>query len=112
MSAIWQCAAYTWGVTNEHLFTLAIFYTGNRYRRPTPFRKEASEVLLLAIDYFTKWVEAKPLAVIIEDKIWTLVWKNIVCRFGIPRMIISDNGRQFDSRKFKEFCVELRIQNH
>ena len=68
--------------------------------------------LLVAIDYFTKWVEAEPLAVINENKIQTFVWKNIICRFGIPRMIISDNGRQFDSQKFKEFCVELRIQNH
>ena len=68
--------------------------------------------LLVAIDYFTKWVEVEPLVVIIEDKIQTFIWKNIVCWFGIPRTIISENGRQFDSRKFKEFCAELGIQNH
>ena len=59
--------------------------------------------LLVAINYFTKWVEAKPLIVITEDKIQTFVWKNIVYRFGILRTIISDNGYQFDSQKFKEF---------
>ena len=59
--------------------------------------------LLIAINYFTKWVEAEPLIVITEDKIQTFVWKNIVYRFGILRTIISDNGYQFDSRKFKEF---------
>ena len=53
--------------------------------------------LLVAIDYFTKWVEVEPLVVIIEDKIQTFIWKNIVCWFGIPRTIISENGRQFDS---------------
>ena len=79
---------------------------------PLPLGKRQVKFLLVAIDYFTKWVEAEPLAVINENKIQTFVWKNIICRFGIPRMIISDNGRQFDSRKFKEFCVELRIQNH
>ena len=68
--------------------------------------------LLVAINYFTKWVEAERLAVITEDKIQTFVWKNIIYRFGIPRMIISDNGCQFDSKKFKEFCAELGIQNH
>jgi len=68
--------------------------------------------LLIAIDYFTKWVKVEPLAVITEDKIQTFVWKNIICRFGIPKTIISDNGRYFDSRKFKEFCTKLRIQNH
>ena len=59
--------------------------------------------LLVAINYFTKWVEAEPLIVITEDKIQTFVWKNIVYRFGILRTIISDNGYQIDSRKFKEF---------
>ena len=31
---------------------------------------------------------------------------------GLPRTIVFDNGRQFDSRKFREFCVELGIKNH
>ena len=46
--------------------------------------------LLIAIDYFTKWVEAEALAMITEAKVQNFVWKNIVCRFGIPRMIISN----------------------
>ena len=68
--------------------------------------------LRVAIDYFTKWVEVEPLATITKDKIQIFVWKNIVCRFGIPKKIISDNCHQFDSRKFKEFCAVLGIQNH
>ena len=39
------------------------------------------------------------------------VWKNIVCRFGIPQAIIVDNGPQFDSSAFKDFCAELHIKN-
>jgi len=34
-----------------------------------------------------------------------------ICRFGIPRTIISDNGQQFDSQEFKSFCSELGIKN-
>ena len=68
--------------------------------------------LRVAIDYFTKWVEVEPLATITKDKIQIFVWKNIVCRFGIPKKIIFDNCHQFDSRKFKEFCTVLGIQNH
>ena len=51
----------------------------------------------VAIDYFTKWVKAKALLTITEAKIQNFVWNNIVCRFGIPRTITSDNRRQFDS---------------
>ena len=80
---------------------------GNNIVGPLP---RQVKFLLLAINYLTKWVEAKPLATITEDKIQTFVWKNIVCRFGIPRTIISNNGRQFDSRRFKEFYAKLGIQ--
>ena len=46
-----------------------------------------------------------------EAKIQNFVWKNIICRFGIPRAIISDNGWQFDSQGFKDFCSSLGIKN-
>ena len=60
--------------------------------------------LLIAIDYFTKWVEAEALATITKVRIRSFVWKNIICRFGIPLTIISDNGWQFNSRGFRDFC--------
>ena len=49
--------------------------------------------LVVGINYFTKWVEAKALATIIEKNIWSFFWKNIVCRYGIPRVLVSDNGK-------------------
>ena len=39
------------------------------------------------------------------------MWKNIICRFRIPLTIISDNGRQFDSQGFRDFCSSLGIRN-
>ena len=60
---------------------------------PLPLGKGQVKFLLVAIDYFTKWVEAKALAIITEARIQNFVWKNIICRFGIPLTIISDNGR-------------------
>ena len=67
--------------------------------------------LLVAIDYFTKWVEAEALATITEAKVQNFVGKNIVCKFGIPKMIISENGQQFDSHRFRTFCTNLGIKN-
>ena len=54
--------------------------------------KRQVKFLLIAIDYFTKWVEAEALATSMEAKVWNFVWKNIVYRFGIPQTIISNNG--------------------
>ena len=35
-----------------------------------------------------------------------------MCRFGVPRVLISDNGRQFDNALFRDFCTHFGIQNH
>ena len=43
-------------------------------------------------------------------KIKEFVYKNIVCRYGVPHTIISDNGTQFDCDEFKEFCDDLQIK--
>ncbi|KAL0462413.1 UNVERIFIED_CONTAM: hypothetical protein Slati_0128900 [Sesamum latifolium] len=72
--------------------------------------RKAREVLLVAVDYFTKWVEAEPLARITEGEVMKFIWKNIICRFGIPREIISDNGRQFPRPKDTGMVQGLRIK--
>uniref|UniRef100_A0A2N9F200 Integrase catalytic domain-containing protein n=1 Tax=Fagus sylvatica TaxID=28930 RepID=A0A2N9F200_FAGSY len=64
------------------------------------------------LDYFTKWVEAEPLATITERNIQNFVWKAVICRFGIPRVLVSDNGKQFDNPRFRQFSQELGIHNH
>nr|GFC22833.1 gypsy retrotransposon integrase-like protein 1 [Tanacetum cinerariifolium] len=43
------------------------------------------------MDYFTKWIEAKAVATITGGQVKKFIWDNIVCRFGIPEEIISDN---------------------
>uniref|UniRef100_A0A2N9HBH6 RNA-directed DNA polymerase n=1 Tax=Fagus sylvatica TaxID=28930 RepID=A0A2N9HBH6_FAGSY len=79
---------------------------------PLPVGRRQLKFLVVGIDYFTKWVEAEPLATITEKNIRAFVWKAIICRFGIPKAFISDNGRQFDNSPFREFCAELGIHNH
>ena len=68
--------------------------------------------LVVGIDYFTKWVEAEPLAKITQQNVKNFVWKNIVCRFEVPRVLVSDNGQQFNNTLFREFCEQLGIKNH
>ncbi|KAM2163409.1 hypothetical protein ACFX1Q_041099 [Malus domestica] len=46
---------------------------------------------IVAVDYFTKWAEVELLATINEAKIENFIWKNILCRFGIPNTIVTDN---------------------
>ena len=49
--------------------------------------------LVVGINYFTKWMEAEPLASITQQDVKNFVWKNIVCKFGVPKVLVSDNRR-------------------
>ncbi|KAK9050039.1 hypothetical protein SSX86_030992 [Deinandra increscens subsp. villosa] len=76
---------------------------------PFPVASGGVKFLIVAIDYFTKWVEAKPLANISGKQVKRFVWEHIVCRFGLPLYIITDNGQQFAGNPFAEWCEELHI---
>ncbi|GJS51747.1 reverse transcriptase domain-containing protein [Tanacetum coccineum] len=56
-----------------------------------PFPEGPGKVkfLIVAIDYFTKWIEAKPVATITGNQVKKFVWDNIVCRFGLHGEIVS-----------------------
>ena len=66
--------------------------------------------IFVAIDYFTKWIEAKPLAKITTKQVTQFIWENVMCRYGIPRILVTDNGRQFDNEDFKEYCGDNNIE--
>ena len=76
---------------------------------PLPTTPAQKKLLLVTTNYFSKWIEVDAFASIKYRDVTLFIWKNIVCRFGIPRSIVSDNGQQFDSRV--DFCQELKIRN-
>ena len=78
---------------------------------PLPTAPAQKKLLLVATDYFSKWIKADAFSSIKDRDVTRFIWKNIVCQFGIPRSIVSDNRPQFDSRVFREFCQELKIKN-
>nr|XP_023876507.1 uncharacterized protein LOC111988931 [Quercus suber] len=78
---------------------------------PFPQATGNRRFVLVAVDYFTKWAEAEALANIRDVDVKKFVWKNLITRFGVPNSLISDNGLQFDSRAFRDFCGDLSIKN-
>ncbi|XP_028125251.1 uncharacterized protein LOC114322185 [Camellia sinensis] len=65
---------------------------------------------IAATDYFTKWVEVEALASLKEADTKWFVMRNVVVRFDIPRVLIADNGTQFEGKIFRKFCADLRIE--
>lgn len=63
----------------------------------------------MATNYFTKWVEVVLLVNIGDSNINIFLSENIVSRFGIPKMLVLNNGNQFKSKKILKFCEKLGI---
>ncbi|GKV11255.1 hypothetical protein SLEP1_g22521 [Rubroshorea leprosula] len=77
-----------------------------------PFMKGVGGVthLVVGVDYFTKWVEARPLSSLTSKKVEDFVFSSIICRYGIPNQIVADNGTQFNCSSFRDFCSSYGIK--
>nr|GEY80994.1 retrovirus-related Pol polyprotein from transposon 17.6 [Tanacetum cinerariifolium] len=72
--------------------------------RPLSSARRGAKFVIVAIDYFTKWIEAKPLVKITGKEVICFVMDNIICRFGLPRIIVTDNEAQLVNDPFKSWC--------
>ncbi|XP_022875567.1 uncharacterized protein LOC111394008 [Olea europaea var. sylvestris] len=100
------------GVCGNHSRRIALAQKVLRQVYYWPTLKKGANFVIVAINYFTKWVEVEPLAKIMEVNTSKFFWKNTICRFGIFHSIVSDNGRKFNNKKVRNLCEELGIKKH
>lgn len=79
-----------------------------------PFTTTASQkrFLLVVVDYFTRWVELFPIRLTTSTEITNIMMNEIFSRYGLPKYIVSDNGPQFVSHLFRNFCETFGIQQN
>ncbi|CAD5206230.1 unnamed protein product [Bursaphelenchus okinawaensis] len=65
---------------------------------------------LVLVDSYTKWCEIHPMTKITSKALITKL-RQLFATFGIPEQVVSDNGRQFTSTEFKNFCLSNGIQH-
>jgi hypothetical protein len=65
---------------------------------------------IVAVEYFTKWVEAKPLTNVSSVSIINFFWQNIIWHYGVPRHVIVDNAKNIDNAMFKDFWQQIRTK--
>ena len=66
--------------------------------------------LLVLTDYFSKWIEAEAYPKITAATVTNFIWKNVICRHGLPYKIVIDNRPQFISKIFMEFWNIWKIK--
>ena len=77
-----------------------------------PKASNGHRFILVAIDYFTKWVEAASYASVTRNVVIRFIKKEIICRYGLPRKIITDNATNLNNKMMKEMCEDFKIQHH
>ncbi|GBC30564.2 putative integrase core domain protein [Rhizophagus irregularis DAOM 181602=DAOM 197198] len=72
---------------------------------------KGNKYIVVAIDYFTKWVEARALREATANEVTEFLWEDIICRHGCPKKIISDRGTHFNNRMMEKLVERCGI-NH
>uniref|UniRef100_A0A2N9F0S4 Uncharacterized protein n=1 Tax=Fagus sylvatica TaxID=28930 RepID=A0A2N9F0S4_FAGSY len=78
----------------------------------TPKASNGHEFILVAIDYFTKWVEACSFKNVTQVAVARFLKNNIICCYGMPEMLITDNASNLNNRMMDQLCQQFKIQHH
>ncbi|XP_056696908.1 uncharacterized protein [Spinacia oleracea] len=76
---------------------------------PFPSATNQKKWLIVGVDYFSKWIEAEAVSSITEPQVRKFIWQNIITRFGIPRLMVFDHGKQFDNTPLQKWCKQFGI---
>ncbi|XP_021735240.1 uncharacterized protein LOC110701933 [Chenopodium quinoa] len=77
---------------------------------PFPEALYQKKWLIVGIDYFNKWIEAEAASNITEQTVRKFIWQNIITRFGIPKVLVFDHGRQFDNLSLRRYTDQFGIK--
>ena len=79
---------------------------------PITKTNDGFQYILLCVDVYTRWIEAFPLKTMDSKEIATILYNQIFCRYGSPRILVSDRGQNFLSNLVSALCEIFQITRH
>src|SRR6266542_4310813 len=79
--------------------------------RPLPITREGNRYIVVAMDYFSRWLEARPLKAANADTVAMFLYEEIICRFGAPRILQSDRETHFVNEVIQRLTKRFRIKH-
>ena len=73
--------------------------------------REGYQYVLVTVDHFTKWVEMFPMKKAASLTIGKILEQEMFCRYGMPKVLVSDNGTNLVSNIMKNLCLEWKIKH-
>ena len=74
-----------------------------------PAASNGHKFIMVAIDYFTKWMKGASYKSVTKKVVADFVRNNLICRFGVPELIITDNGANLNCQLMRDICEKLKI---
>ena len=90
----------------EPFYMVGIDFVG-----PLPITEKGNKYIIVAMDYFTKWPEAKAVKEATAKEVSTFILEEIICRHGCPKRILSDRGSHFNNEMIKELMGKFKIKH-
>jgi transposase InsO family protein len=78
---------------------------------PLPITENGNRYIVTAMDYFTKWPEARALKEATAEKVMEFIFEDIICRHGSPKRILSDRGTHFNNQLIEEFTKTFKVKH-
>src|ERR1051325_1046501 len=78
---------------------------------PLPKTTQENKYIVVAIDYLTKWPEARALRQATAEEVSLFIYEDIICRHGCPSKILSDRGTHFNNKMIQELMQKFEIKH-
>ena len=78
----------------------------------TPKASNGHRFIFVVIDYFTKWVKVASYASVTKSVVARFIKREIICQYGLPERIISDNGLNLNNDMVTKVCTRFKIKHH
>ena len=100
---------------NEELIPLVVEHPFHRIgidiKGPLPITEKGNRYIIVAMDYLTKWPEAKAITNIKAETVAKFIYEEIICRHGVPEEILSDKGTSFLNQVIRELCEKFQTKH-
>jgi len=76
-----------------------------------PKANNGYKFILVALNYFTKWVKANSYAHVTQKVVKKFIEKDLVCRYGLLAKLITNNTLNFNGKLIDELCTKRKIKH-